>query len=101
MADKGVVGVLIQGTAYFLMAESANGRHMIDLGVPVALSTDCNPGSSPTVSLPLIMNLACLKIGLTPGEVITAATINFSSCYWACQPNRQFRGREKRGCYDI
>jgi imidazolonepropionase len=76
MAEKGVVGVLLPGTAYFLMAESANGRKMVDLGVPVALSTDCNPGSSPTVSLPFIMNLACLKMGMTPAEVITATTIN-------------------------
>ena len=76
MADKGVVGVLLPGTAYFLMAESANGRKIIDMGVPVALSTDCNPGSSPTVSLPFIMNLACVKMGMTPAEVITAATIN-------------------------
>ncbi|MCM3569558.1 imidazolonepropionase [Neobacillus mesonae] len=76
MAEKGVVGVLLPGTAYFLMAESANARKMIDLGVPVALSTDCNPGSSPTISLPFIMNLGCLKMGMTPAEVITAATIN-------------------------
>jgi imidazolonepropionase len=76
MAEKGVVGVLLPGTAYFLMAESANARKMIDLGVPVALSTDCNPGSSPTVSLPFIMNLGCLKMGMTPAEVLTAATIN-------------------------
>jgi imidazolonepropionase len=76
MAEKGVVGVLLPGTAYFLMAESANARKMIDLGVAVALSTDCNPGSSPTVSLPFIMNLGCLKMGMKPAEVITAATIN-------------------------
>ncbi|WML51326.1 imidazolonepropionase [Neobacillus sp. PS3-12] len=76
MAEKGVVAVLLPGTAYFLMAESANGRKMIDLGVPVSLSTDCNPGSSPTVSLPFIMNLGCMKMGMTPAEVITAATIN-------------------------
>lgn len=76
MAEKGVVGVLLPGTAFFLMAESANGRKMIDLGVPVALSTDCNPGSSPTVSMPFIMSLGCMKMGMTPAEVITAATIN-------------------------
>ncbi|WP_059170734.1 imidazolonepropionase [Bacillus sp. FJAT-27445] len=76
MAEKGVIGVLLPGTAFFLMAESANGRKMIDSGVPVALSTDCNPGSSPTVSMPLIMNLACLKMGMSMEEVITAATIN-------------------------
>lgn len=76
MAEKGVVAVLLPGTAYFLMAESANARKMIDHGVPVALSTDCNPGSSPTVSMPFIMNLGCLKMGMTPAEVLTAATIN-------------------------
>ncbi|MBO8163473.1 MAG: imidazolonepropionase [Brevibacillus sp.] len=76
MAEAGVIAVLLPGTAFFLMAESANGRKMIDAGVPVAISTDCNPGSSPTVSLPLIMNLGCLKMGMTPAEVLTAATIN-------------------------
>jgi imidazolonepropionase len=76
MAEKGVVGVLLPGTAFFLMTEAANGRKMIDLGLPIAISTDCNPGSSPTVSTPLIMNLACIHMGLTPSEVITAATIN-------------------------
>lgn len=76
MAQAGVIGVLLPGTAFFLMAESAKGRKMIDMGVPVALSTDCNPGSSPTTSLPFIMNLACMKMGMTPAEAITAATIN-------------------------
>ncbi|MFD2445633.1 imidazolonepropionase [Bacillus sp. CGMCC 1.16607] len=76
MAKKGVIGVLLPGTAFFLMTEAANGRKMIDMGLPVAISTDCNPGSSPTVSTPVIMNLACLHMGLTPAEVITATTIN-------------------------
>ncbi|MFY0542651.1 imidazolonepropionase [Brevibacillus sp. H7] len=76
MAEKGVIAVLLPGTAFFLMAESANGRKMIDAGVPVAISTDCNPGSSPTVSLPLIMNLSCLKMGMTPAEALAGATIN-------------------------
>ncbi|RHW42758.1 imidazolonepropionase [Neobacillus notoginsengisoli] len=76
MAAAGVVGVLLPGTAYFLRAEFANARKMIDAGVPVALSTDCNPGSSPTVSLPFVMNLGCLMMGMTPAEVLCAATIN-------------------------
>lgn len=76
IADKGVIGVLLPGTAFFLMADSARGRKMIDEGVPVALSTDCNPGSSPTTSLPFIMNLACMKMGMTPAEAIVACTIN-------------------------
>lgn len=76
MAEAGVVAVLLPGTAYFLMKKFANARKMIDLGVPVALSTDCNPGSSPTVSLPFIMNLACMNMEMSPAETITAATIN-------------------------
>ena len=76
MADAGVMGVLLPGTAFFLMADFAQGRKMIDAGVGIALSTDANPGSSPTLSLPFIMNLGCLKMGMTPEEVLTATTIN-------------------------
>jgi imidazolonepropionase (EC 3.5.2.7) len=76
LAEKGIIAVLLPGTAFFLMAEFANARKMIESGVAVALATDCNPGSSPTTSLPFIMNLGCLKMGMTPEEVITAATIN-------------------------
>lgn len=76
MADANVIGVLLPGTAFFLMAEYAPARKMIDSGLPIALSTDSNPGSSPTLSLQIIMNLACLKMGMTPEEVITATTIN-------------------------
>lgn len=76
MAENDVIGVLLPGTAFFLMAEFANARNMIDQGVPVALSTDANPGSSPTLSLQFIMNLGCLKMGMTPEEVFTATTIN-------------------------
>ncbi|WP_226657609.1 imidazolonepropionase [Pseudalkalibacillus hwajinpoensis] len=76
MADAGVMGVLLPGTAFFLMADFAQSRKMIEAGVGVALSTDANPGSSPTLSLPFIMNLGCLKMGMTPEEVLTATTIN-------------------------
>lgn len=76
LAEKNVIGVLLPGTAFFLMAEFARARKMIDSGVPIALSTDANPGSSPTLSLQFIMNLGCLKMGMTPEEVLTATTIN-------------------------
>lgn len=76
MAEKGVIAVLLPGTAFYLMTAPADARKMIDAGVPVALSTDCNPGSSPTVSLPFIMNLACLTMRMTPEEALTACTIN-------------------------
>lgn len=76
MAENNVIGVLLPGTAFFLMADFAQARKMIDSGVPIALSTDANPGSSPTLSLQFIMNLGCLKMGMTPEEVLTATTIN-------------------------
>lgn len=76
MAENDVIGVLLPGTAFFLMEEYADARKMIDAGVVVALSTDANPGSSPTLSLQFVMNLGCLKMEMTPKEVITATTIN-------------------------
>ncbi|MFJ5565069.1 imidazolonepropionase [Lysinibacillus xylanilyticus] len=76
MAETGTIAVLLPGTAFFLRAPFARGRLMIDEGVPVAISTDFNPGSSPTLSLPFIMNLACMHMGMTLEEVLTATTIN-------------------------
>ena len=76
MAENDVIGVLLPGTAFFLMADYAEARKMIDAGMAIALSTDANPGSSPTLSLQFIMNLGCLNMGMTPAEVIAATTIN-------------------------
>jgi len=76
MAEAGTIAVLLPGTAFFLRAPFARGRLMIDEGVPVAISTDFNPGSSPTMSLPFIMNLACMHMEMTLEEVLTATTIN-------------------------
>ncbi len=76
MAKAGTMAVLLPGTAFFLRAPFARGRLMIDAGVPVAISTDFNPGSSPTVNIQFIMNLACMNMGMTMEEVLTATTIN-------------------------
>ncbi|HHT9131127.1 MAG TPA: imidazolonepropionase [Candidatus Tripitaka californicus] len=74
------VAVLLPGVPFFLRRGSASGgasaRVMIDLGVPVAIGTDFNPGTCPTPNMQLIMTLACLELGMTPEEVISAATIN-------------------------
>jgi imidazolonepropionase len=51
-------------------------RTFIERGIPVALATDFNPGTSPTPSMPLVMTLACLELKLTPSEALAAATIN-------------------------
>ncbi|WP_338786967.1 imidazolonepropionase [Metabacillus sp. FJAT-53654] len=76
MAKAGTIACLLPATALYLREEAAAGRKMIDEGVAVAISTDCNPGSSPTTSMPLVMNLACISMRLTPAEALTAATYN-------------------------
>jgi len=77
MAAAGVVAVLLPGTTFSLMGgRYADARRMVDAGVPVALATDANPGSSPTESMQMIVNLACLQLRMTPEEAIVAATLN-------------------------
>ena len=51
-------------------------RELIDSGCAVALATDCNPGSSPTESMPMVITLACLGMGMGVAEAVTAATLN-------------------------
>ena len=56
--------------------EAAPARRFIDAGVPVALGTDFNPGTSPTPNLPLVMTVACLEMKLSPAEALAAVTVN-------------------------
>lgn len=76
MAKNKVIADLLPGTSFNLGHKYAEARKMIEHGVPVALSTDYNPGSCPTENMQLIMTLASLKMKMTPEEVITAVTIN-------------------------
>lgn len=77
IARASVVGVLLPGATLFLrMDQWAPGRRMVSAGVPVAVATDVNPGSCPSESLPLMMQLACLRCGLSIDEAIVAATLN-------------------------
>ncbi|MEE4273012.1 MAG: imidazolonepropionase [Thermoanaerobaculales bacterium] len=76
LAGSETVGVLLPGTSFFLRSDFAPARRMIDAGCAIALATDCNPGSSPTESMPAILALATLSMGLTVEEALTAATLN-------------------------
>ncbi|VBB05167.1 metal-dependent hydrolase [Lucifera butyrica] len=76
MAASGTVAVLLPGTSFYLGEDFARARAMVEMGIPVAIATDFNPGSCPNESLQLPMNLACLKYRLTPAEVLTAVTLN-------------------------
>ena len=75
MADAGTVAVLLPGAFYTLRERQ---RPPVELfrrhGVPIALATDCNPGSSPVTSLLVILNLACNLFGLTPEEALAGVT---------------------------
>jgi len=77
LAKHDTVATLVPGANYFLGLKSyPDARRLIDAGVPVALATDYNPGTSPTISMPMAMSLACTHLKMSPAEAISAATIN-------------------------
>jgi len=76
LASSDTIAVLLPGTSFFLRTDFAPARRLIEAGCAVALATDCNPGSSPTESMPAILALATLDMGLTVEEALTAATLN-------------------------
>lgn len=78
-ADAGepVVATLLPVTTWFLMKDHhAPARAFIEAGVPVAIGTDFNPGTSPTPNLTLAMSFACINLRMSPDEVLAAVTIN-------------------------
>jgi len=77
MAEAGVIGVCLPATSFNLAkGKYARARAMLDHGMAIALSTDANPGSSPTENMQFVLSLACLYLKLTPAEAIMAATLN-------------------------
>jgi len=76
LAASETTAVLLPGTAFFLNAAQAPGRKLIAAGARVALSTDFNPGTCTTLSLPLVMTIAALQIGLSRAEIFAATTYN-------------------------
>lgn len=76
MADKGVVATLLPLTAFALKEPYAPARRFIDEGAAVALATDLNPGSCFSGSIPLTISLACIYMGMSVEETITALTLN-------------------------
>jgi imidazolonepropionase len=77
LAASTTVAVLLPATLLFLGKRSqAPARRLIDAGAAVALATDFNPGSSPTLSLPLVMALGVSQLGLRHAEALTAVTVN-------------------------
>ena len=76
MAKAGTVACLLPATSFYLGSTFAPARAMIQAGVPVAMASDFNPGSCPSLNLQFVINLGCLKYRMTPEEVLTAVTLN-------------------------
>lgn len=77
LAKSDVTCTMLPGCCFHLgLAHYGPARQLIDAGAIVALATDFNPGTSPTLSMPMILSLACTQMRMTPAEAIAAATIN-------------------------
>lgn len=77
LSSSGTVATLLPATMLFLGKSSqAPARRMLDAALPIALATDFNPGTSPTVSLPLVMTLGVSQLRMSAGEAVIAATVN-------------------------
>lgn len=76
MAQAGTVACCLPATSFYLGSTYAPVRDMIAAGVPVALASDFNPGSCPSLNLQFVMNLGCLRYRMTPEEMLTGVTLN-------------------------
>jgi len=76
LAGSDTMATILPGSTFFLEMEYAPAREMIDYGLPIAIATNYNPGSSPYGDMRFMMGLAALKLKLTPEEIFNAATIN-------------------------
>lgn len=78
LKGSNVMPTALPGAAFFLNLPFPPARNIIDAGLPLAIASDYNPGSSPTGNMALMMALACIKMKMTPEEAVNACTINTS-----------------------
>ncbi len=76
LRSAGTIAVVLPGTSFFLGIDHADARRMIQSGLPLAIGSDFNPGSSHIESLPLTLNIACCQLRLLPIEALVGATAN-------------------------
>ncbi|PIY04830.1 MAG: imidazolonepropionase, partial [Bacteroidetes bacterium CG_4_10_14_3_um_filter_31_20] len=76
LTDSDTMPTILPGAAFFLNMPFAPARKIIDAGLPVAIASDYNPGSSPSGNMNLIVSMACINYKMLPEEAINAATIN-------------------------
>lgn len=76
LAEGGTIAMCLPATSFYLGKTFAPARRMIEKEIPVAIASDFNPGSCPSLNLQFAVNLGCIKYRMTPEEVLTAVTIN-------------------------
>lgn len=76
LAASTTMPTVLPGASFFSNLPFAPARAMIDAGLPVAIASDCNPGSSPSGNMMFLWSLGCIKMRLTPEEALSALTIN-------------------------
>lgn len=76
LAASATIPTVLPGASFFSNLPFAPARRMIEAGLPVAIASDCNPGSSPSGNMTFLWSLACIKMRLTPEEALSALTIN-------------------------
>ena len=76
LAASNTMPTVLPGASFFSNLPFAPARAMIDAGLPVAIASDCNPGSSPSGNMMLLWSLGCIKMRLSPEEALSALTIN-------------------------
>jgi imidazolonepropionase len=76
MAAAGTIAVVLPGTSFSLKKPFARAKRMVEMGVPLALATDCNPGSCYTESIPFVVTLAVMQMGVPLEAALAAVTIN-------------------------
>ena len=76
MSKSGTIACLLPCTSLYLGADFAKAKAMIEHNIPIALASDYNPGSCPSLNMQLVMNLACLKYRMSPNQVLNAVTLN-------------------------
>ena len=76
LAASNTIPTVLPGASFFSNLPFAPARMMIDAGLPVAIASDCNPGSSPSGNMKMLWSLACIKMRLTPEEALSGLTIN-------------------------
>ena len=76
LKDASVIAGLLPGCSFYLGVDQAPARRLLEAGIPIAIATDYNPGSSVVESLPLVLSIACTQAKMTPSEALTGATVN-------------------------